>query len=157
MGVLFPLHYNVQQYSRTSLIRTPKGQSEVSVKFTRVNKMEAIYERPGVNVTVERGSTFTFTRDPPQTLHCLYLIYARKIYVRTHAKITLQWKSTLRETQVLMLAQGRGRRAVSQKRIMIPKFDPLISHCYRVSMQPRAFAVQKIKAVMEVPCKRNSQ
>ena len=70
---------------------------EVSVKFTRVSEIEAIYERPGVNVTVERGSTFTFTRDPPYIVSTLF-------YVRTHAKITLQWKSTLRETQVLMLA-----------------------------------------------------
>ena len=68
---------------------------EVSVKFTRVSEIEAIYERPGVNVTVERGSTFTFTRDPPYIVSTLF-------YVRT--QITLQWKSTLRETQVLMLA-----------------------------------------------------
>ena len=25
--------------------------------------MEALYERPGVNVTVEQGSTLTYTRD----------------------------------------------------------------------------------------------
>ena len=52
------------------------------VKFTRVNEIEATHERPHVNVKVERGSTFTFTRDLP------YIIYARKIYVRTHGKIT---------------------------------------------------------------------
>ena len=52
------------------------------VKFTRVNEIEAKYERPRVNVKVERGSTFTFTRDLP------YVIYARKIYVRTLGKIT---------------------------------------------------------------------
>jgi len=28
-----------------------------------VNKIEAMYERPRVNVKIERGSTFTFTRD----------------------------------------------------------------------------------------------
>ena len=28
--------------------------------------------------------------------HCLYFIYARKIYVRKHVKITQQWKSTFR-------------------------------------------------------------
>ena len=27
--------------------------------------------------------------------HCLYFIYARKIYVHTLEKITRQWKSTL--------------------------------------------------------------
>ena len=35
------------------------------VKCTRVNEIEAKYERPRVNVKVERGSTFTFTRDLP--------------------------------------------------------------------------------------------
>ena len=35
------------------------------VKFTRVNEIEAMYERPRVNVKVERGSTFTFMRDLP--------------------------------------------------------------------------------------------
>ena len=32
---------------------------------TRVNTIEATYERSRVNVKVERGSTFTFTRDLP--------------------------------------------------------------------------------------------
>ena len=32
-------------------------------KFTRVNDIEVVYERPHENVKVERGSTFTFTRD----------------------------------------------------------------------------------------------
>ena len=31
------------------------------VDFTRANKIEAMYERPQVNVKVERGSTFAFT------------------------------------------------------------------------------------------------
>ena len=46
------------------------------VKFTFVNEMEALYDVyawPSI---------------------CLYFIYARKIYVRTHGKITRQWKST---------------------------------------------------------------
>ena len=34
---------------------------------TRVNEIEAVYERPRVNVKVERGSTFTFMRDLPYT------------------------------------------------------------------------------------------
>ena len=29
-------------------------------------------------------------------MHCLFFIYARKIYVRAHVKSTRQWKSTLR-------------------------------------------------------------
>ena len=32
------------------------------VNFTRVTKIEMMYERPHVNVKVERDSTFTFTR-----------------------------------------------------------------------------------------------
>ena len=63
------------------------------VNYTHVNKIEAMYERPRVNVRVERGSTFTF-------MHGLSYIasislYARKIYVRTHGKISWWWKSTL--------------------------------------------------------------
>ena len=45
-----------------------------------------------VNVRVELRSTFTFTRP---VIHCLYFIYACKFYVRSHGKITRQWKSTL--------------------------------------------------------------
>ena len=41
------------------------------VKCTRVNEIEAKYERPRVNVKVERGSTFTFTRDLPYTVAVL--------------------------------------------------------------------------------------
>ena len=35
------------------------------VHFTRLNKVDAMYERSHVNVKVEPGSTFTFTRDLP--------------------------------------------------------------------------------------------
>ena len=35
------------------------------LKFTFVNEIAAMYERPRVNMKVERGSTFTFTRDLP--------------------------------------------------------------------------------------------
>ena len=33
------------------------------VKGTCLNEIEAMYERPRVNVKFERGSTFTYTRD----------------------------------------------------------------------------------------------
>ena len=36
--------------------------------------------------TLKRGAAF---------IHCLYNIYARRIYVRTQVKLTRQWKSTL--------------------------------------------------------------
>ena len=54
-----------------------------------------MYERPRVSVKVERGSTFTFTRDLPS--HIVFFCVC-KIYVRTHIKITRQWKSTYRQT-----------------------------------------------------------
>ena len=39
---------------------------------TRVNEIEAMYERPRVNVKVERGSTFTSTRDLPYIVSILF-------------------------------------------------------------------------------------
>ena len=41
---------------------------------TRVNEIEAVYERPRVNVKVERGSTFTFMRDLP---YIVFLSFTR--------------------------------------------------------------------------------
>ena len=41
----------------------------------------------------------------PSIQYCLYFIYARKIYVRTHVKITQQWKSTF----TTKLAENRSR------------------------------------------------
>ena len=70
----FPLSRNFCVDSRNFYVWT-------RVSFTRVNKIEAMYERTLVNVKLERGSTFTFTRD-------LYFIYARKTYVRTCGKFT---------------------------------------------------------------------
>ena len=58
------------------------------VKCTRVNEIEAKYERPRVNVKVERGSTFTFTRDLPYTVFVLFTRVTLRAYLR-------QWKSTL--------------------------------------------------------------
>ena len=44
---------------------------QTHVKFTRVNEVEAMYERPHVNMKVERGSTFTLH----VTFHTLSLFY----------------------------------------------------------------------------------
>ena len=38
----------------------------------RVNEIEAIYERAHVSVKVERGSTFTYTRDLPYIVSILF-------------------------------------------------------------------------------------
>ena len=56
-----------------------------------VNEIQAMYERPRVNVKVERGSTFTYTPDLVtfDTLSLFYLrAYARKKYatVEIHLK-----------------------------------------------------------------------
>ena len=52
------------------------------VNFTHVNKIEAMYERPRVNVRVERGSTFTFMRGLSYIASIFFLrAYARKNYV----------------------------------------------------------------------------
>ena len=58
----------------------------------RVNKIKATYGRSGVNVKVERDSTFTL-----HATVCLYFVYERKRYVLTYVKITRQSKSTLWE------------------------------------------------------------
>ena len=60
------------------------------VNFTHVNKIKAMYERP--RIRDERGSTFTFIRGLSYIAFIFF--YARKIYMRTHGKITWQWKST---------------------------------------------------------------
>ena len=39
---------------------------------TRVYEIEAVYERPRVSVKVERGSTFTYTRDLPYIVSILF-------------------------------------------------------------------------------------
>ena len=55
-----------------------------------------MYEKPRVNVKVEPRSTFTFTSDLPYIVSILFThVKPVKVYVRTHVKITRQWKSTL--------------------------------------------------------------
>ena len=61
------------------------------VKLTRVNKIEAMHERPRVHVRIERFNFYVYVRP---SIYCLYFVYARKIYVRTQVKITRQWKFT---------------------------------------------------------------
>ena len=51
------------------------------VKCTRVNEIEAKYERPRVNVKVERGSTFTFTSDLPYTVSVLFTRVTLRAYL----------------------------------------------------------------------------
>ena len=54
-----------------------------------------MYGRSDVNVKVERSSTFTFTRGFSYIVSILFThVKPVKVYVRTHVKITRQWKST---------------------------------------------------------------
>ena len=50
---------------------------------------------PRVNVKVERGSNFTFTRDVP-TLPPFFFTRLKSTCMCTHIKIKRQWKSTLK-------------------------------------------------------------
>ena len=61
---------------------------------THVNKIETMFGRSRVNVKVEHRSTFTFTRG---LSYIAPISFTRKFYVRSHGKITRQWKTTLRE------------------------------------------------------------
>ena len=64
------------------------------VIFTRVNKIQAMYERLCVNAKIEPSLNFYVYA---QTfIHSLYFINVRKINARTHVKITWLWKPTLR-------------------------------------------------------------
>lgn len=59
---------------------------------TRVNKIEAVYERSRVNVSVKLRSTISFTRDP--FVDCLYFILfnGEKFRYVHPLKLTRQWK-----------------------------------------------------------------
>ena len=61
------------------------------VNFTRVSKIEAMYERLRANVKVEPRSTFTFTHG---LSYISSILFTRVITcVRAHGKVTRQWKS----------------------------------------------------------------
>ena len=55
------------------------------VKFSRVNKIEVMYDRPRVKVKLSEGSTFTFTRDLPY----IVLLYLRLLNLRAAEGKTL--------------------------------------------------------------------
>ena len=62
-----------QQCSELSAV--PKGGFPLLRNFyegTRVSKIEAMYRRSSVNVKVERGSIFAFTRDLPYIASVLF-------------------------------------------------------------------------------------
>ena len=57
-------------------------------KWRRINIWKATRK-------LESWARFNFYVYARPSIHCLYFIYARKIHVRTHAKTTWQWESTL--------------------------------------------------------------
>ena len=72
---------------KTSFLKVPEGGFSLSRNFhvcTHVNNIEVMYDRLPVNVKVERGSTFAFTRGLPYNIASILF---------THVKITQQWKS----------------------------------------------------------------
>ena len=72
-----------------------------------------MYEKPRVNVKVERGSTLTLTQDFLYIVSILFThVKPVKVYVRTPVKITRQWKSTFR--LVILLPSVLGLLSVTQ-------------------------------------------
>ena len=47
---------------------------------------------------------YVYTR---HLLHCLYFIYARKMYVRAHVRIMRQWKSNLKEKVFTLVSRPK--------------------------------------------------
>ena len=74
--------YGKQLFAVNMVLNLSKGWFPLSRNFfvdsrnfnvwTRVNKIEAMYERTRLNVKLERGSTFTFTRDLPYIVSILF-------------------------------------------------------------------------------------
>ena len=67
----------------------PSFARTFSSKERRLGTRQVLmYDLPRENVKVERGSSFTFTRDLPYSTSILHVLAC-------HLKITRQWKSTL--------------------------------------------------------------
>ena len=66
------------------------------------------------NVKVERGSTFDVYERP--FIHCLYFIYSRNIYVRTHVKIMRQWAEIHLYPSQCLTGKNTDRLAVKKRR-----------------------------------------
>ena len=75
---------------------------EVIYIFTYLYALLALMDDTSSNATsvgvrlIRRRSQFSrrrlLSKNAAPFLHCLYLIYERKFYVRSHGKITRQWK-----------------------------------------------------------------
>ena len=66
-----------------------------------------MYEKPCVNDKVEPRSTFMFTSDLPYIVSNLFThVKPVKVCIRTHMKITRQWKSILSLKKDIIKIQG---------------------------------------------------
>ena len=72
MGVLLPQLRPLVQNVLLQISPLVRMDFHRRVSLTLVNKMGAVYERPRVNVKVERGSTFNFMRDLPNIASILF-------------------------------------------------------------------------------------
>ena len=61
---------------------------QTHLTFTRVNKIEDMYDRWRVNLKVEPRSTLTFTRD---LLYIVSILFTCVKVMWMHIKITQQW------------------------------------------------------------------
>ena len=81
------------------------------INFTRVNKIEVISDRPRVNVTVKRGSTFAFTRDLPYIAFilftCVNITYVSTLKLRNSGNQPLY--------TVVFLAQMRRQNLLTSR------------------------------------------
>ena len=71
---------------KTPFLKVPKGGFPLSRNFhvcTRVNNIEVMYDRLPVNVKVERGSTFAFTRGLPYNIASILFTRVKFTHVRT--------------------------------------------------------------------------
>ena len=64
-------------------------------KFTRVNEIEAMLEKPFVNVKVEQGSTLRLR----VTFHTLPLFYLRAYAQKKYAKVEIHLKAAVVSVQ----------------------------------------------------------
>ena len=70
-----------------------------------------MYKRPRENVKVDRGLTFMFTPGLSNIVSILIThVKPVEVYVRTHVKITRQWKSTFTYTDWLYPFIQMGRK-----------------------------------------------
>ena len=92
---------------------------QMHVKFMCVNEIEAIYERPCI-------TSLNFHAYVWPSIHYLYFIYAGKINLYMHIKITRQWKSTCTHKAVCCCTMSPQRVAATSR---LTCTQGVICHC----------------------------